>query len=100
MPPQLILFPEEECADFFFPSTSKTDWCGEWQPKEQEQVLIDRTDLSVRTFKILWNHHIKTLQHLADYTSDEILALRNVGKITLNELRMYLEVRGLKFRSE
>lgn len=64
------------------------------------QVLatsIDDLDLSVRSVNSLKNSNIRTLGDLVRQTETQILAVKNFGKKSLNEIAELLEREGLNF---
>ena len=59
---------------------------------------IDQVELSIRSRKALENLRAATLGELADKTEAELLACRNFGQTSLNEIRQRLSEYGLQLR--
>ncbi len=70
----------------------------------QEQALLARSvsdlNLSVRARKCMARLGITTLSELVQRTPDELLATKNFGVTSLNEIRQQLGEIGLKLRND
>jgi DNA-directed RNA polymerase subunit alpha len=70
----------------------------------QEQALMSRSvadlNLSVRARKCMARLGITTLGELTQRTPDELLATKNFGVTSLNEIRQQLAEHGLKLRND
>jgi len=70
----------------------------------QEQALLARSsadlNLSVRARKCMTRLGINTLGELVQRTPDELLATKNFGVTSLNEIRQQLAEHGLKLRND
>lgn len=70
----------------------------------QEQALLSRSvadlNLSVRARKCMARLGITTLGELCQRTPDELLATKNFGVTSLNEIRQQLAEHGLKLRND
>lgn len=70
----------------------------------QEQALMSRSvsdlNLSVRARKCMARLGITTLGELVQRTPDELLATKNFGVTSLNEIRQQLAEHGLKLRND
>jgi DNA-directed RNA polymerase subunit alpha len=70
----------------------------------QEQALMARSvadlNLSVRARKCMTRLGITTLGELTQRTPDELLATKNFGVTSLNEIRQQLAEHGLKLRND
>lgn len=70
----------------------------------QEQALLARSvtdlNLSVRARKCMTRLGISTLGELIQRTPDELLATKNFGVTSLNEIRQQLAEHGLKLRND
>ena len=69
-------------------------------PKDEGDLAlpIDQIDLSVRARKAMENLKVRTLGELAALTEGELLACRNFGQTSLNEVRQRLAEHGLTLR--
>lgn len=59
---------------------------------------IEQIEFSVRARRVLESLGVKTLGDLADKTEAELLAQKNFGQTSLNEMRQRLTENGLNFR--
>jgi DNA-directed RNA polymerase subunit alpha len=70
----------------------------------QEQALLSRPvsdlNLSVRARKCMARLGITVLSELTQRTPDELLATKNFGVTSLNEIRQQLAELGLKLRND
>jgi len=62
----------------------------------QEELTIDELELSVRSYNCLMRAGIKTLGDLMGKSEEELGKIRNMGKISLQEIKGKLAERGLK----
>uniref|UniRef100_A0A7C4QNA4 Tetratricopeptide repeat protein n=1 Tax=Schlesneria paludicola TaxID=360056 RepID=A0A7C4QNA4_9PLAN len=92
------------------PKPKESPWAGPLsfltQPdiSPQEQALLSRPvsdlNLSVRARKCMARLSITTLGELVQKTPDELLATKNFGVTSLNEIRQQLAELGLKLRND
>ena len=61
-------------------------------------VKIDDLDFSNRTYNCLKRHNIETLEELRNYTEEELMAIRNFGSKSLDEVKIKLKDHGLSLR--
>lgn len=59
---------------------------------------LDELNLSVRTYNCLKRAGIDTVEDLCDMTADEIIKVRNLGRMSLEEILWVMKANGLKFR--
>ena len=59
---------------------------------------IDDLDISIRTWNSLKSVKINTVPELLEYTEDELLTFRNIGKKSLYELIEELSNYGVKLK--
>lgn len=76
---------------------SETRVVGRYQPNEQLDLSIDELELSVRSYNCLKNADIHTIRDLVQHTEREMLATKNFGRKSLNELKEILNGMGLDF---
>ncbi|MFM7039188.1 MAG: DNA-directed RNA polymerase subunit alpha C-terminal domain-containing protein [Planctomycetaceae bacterium] len=71
-------------------------------PEEQAQMnkLVSDLNLSVRSRKCMSRLNIQTIGQLCQRTPDELLASRNFGVTSLNEIRLKLGEVGLRLRND
>jgi len=72
-------------------------------PLPRNEILdrsVDEMELSVRSYNCLKNANIRTLRDLVQRTEREMLATKNFGKKSLNEIRDILHGMGLDFGME
>lgn len=60
-------------------------------PVDLSQVPIDELDLSVRAFNCLKRAEINMIDQLTDKTEDELTRVRNLGKKSVDEIKIKLE---------
>lgn len=74
--------------------TAAEDTTGESEgaaPVDLSQVPIDELDLSVRAFNCLKRAEINMIGQLTDKTEDELTRVRNLGKKSVDEIKIKLE---------
>ncbi len=72
---------------------------GEETQKEKDlQLAIEDLELSVRSFNCLKRASINTVQDLINFTEEEMMRVRNMGKKSLEEVIHKLESMGLSLR--
>lgn len=59
---------------------------------------IDKLELSVRAYNCLKRAGVNTVEDLCNKTSEDMMQVRNLGRICLEEVCKVMEVNGLKFR--
>lgn len=72
-------------------------------PLPRNEILdrsVDEMELSVRSYNCLKNANIRTLRDLVQRSEREMLATKNFGKKSLNEIRDILHGMGLDFGME
>lgn len=72
-------------------------------PLPRNEVLdrsVDDLELSVRSYNCLKNSNIKTIRDLIQRTERGMLATKNFGRISLQEIKMMLNSMGLDFGME
>lgn len=69
------------------------------QPSKGQQMMIEDLDLSVRSYNCLKRAGIQTVDELTQKTEDEMMRVRNLGKISLKEVKDKLIELGLGFKS-
>jgi len=77
--------------------------CDEPPPAVEPAVLntpIGALDLSVRSRKCMYRLDIRILSELMERTADDLLALKNFGMTSLNEVRQKLAEHGLRLRGD
>jgi DNA-directed RNA polymerase subunit alpha len=61
-------------------------------------IKIDDLDFSNRTYNCLKRQGIETLEELRNYTEEELMAIRNFGQKSLDEVKVKLEEHELSLR--
>lgn len=61
-------------------------------------MSIDKLELSVRSHNCLKRAGINTTEDLCNMTEDDIMRVRNLGKMSLQEILGVMKDKGLKFR--
>ncbi|HAV32325.1 MAG TPA: DNA-directed RNA polymerase subunit alpha, partial [Planctomycetaceae bacterium] len=71
-------------------------------PEEQAMMnkLVTDLNLSVRSRKCMSRLNIQTVGQLCQRTPDELLASRNFGVTSLNEIREKLKEVGMRLRND
>ncbi|QWF96958.1 DNA-directed RNA polymerase subunit alpha [Listeria monocytogenes] len=75
----------------------------EKEESHKEKVLemtIEELDLSVRSYNCLKRAGINTVQELADKSEDDMMKVRNLGRKSLEEVKVKLADLGLSLRNE
>ena len=75
----------------------------EKEEDQKEKVLemtIEELDLSVRSYNCLKRAGINTVHELASKSEDDMMKVRNLGRKSLEEVKVKLEVLGLGLRKE
>jgi hypothetical protein len=67
---------------------------------DQLDQSVDELELSVRSYNCLKNADIRTIRDLVHRTEREMLAIKNFGKNSLNEIRDILNGMGFDFGME
>ena len=81
----------------------KTDVIVEKEENKKEKVLemtIEELDLSVRSYNCLKRAGINTVEDLAYKTEEEMMKVRNLGRKSLDEVKLKLHGLGLALREE
>lgn len=72
--------------------------------KEEDQKVLEMTieelDLSVRSYNCLKRAGINTVQELANKTEEDMMKVRNLGRKSLEEVKVKLEDLGLGLRKD
>lgn len=87
---------EEDTDDFSFAKTERP-------PLPRNDLLdrsVDELELSVRSYNCLKNANIKSIRELVQRSEREMLATKNFGKKSLNEIKDILHSMGLDFGME
>jgi DNA-directed RNA polymerase subunit alpha len=61
-------------------------------------IKIDDLDFSNRTYNCLKRQGIETLEELRNYTEEELMAIRNFGSKSLDEVKVKLDDHSLALR--
>ena len=80
----------------------KSDIMVEMEESEKEKVLemnIDELELSVRSYNCLKRAGINTVEELTNKTSEDMMKVRNLGRMALEEVLAKLKELGLQLRS-
>ena len=64
------------------------------------EMLIDELDLSVRSYNCLKRAGINTVEELTDKSEDDMMKVRNLGKKSLEEVRVKLQELELSLRRD
>ena len=54
-------------------------------------------DISVRLYTILHKHGIESIEDMSNYTSDDIIHWKDIGRRSLEELLSTMKSNGIKF---
>lgn len=74
---------------------------GETRQKEDKlRMTIEDLDLSVRSYNCLKRAGINNVSELVIKTEDEMMKVRNLGRKSLEEVILKLEVLGLSLRKQ
>lgn len=63
-------------------------------------MKIAEMNISVRLYTILHKYGIENIEDMSNYTSDDIIYWKNVGRRTLEELLSTMKSNGIKFKGE
>lgn len=63
-------------------------------------MTIEELDLSVRSYNCLKRAGINTVQELANKTEEDMMKVRNLGRKSLEEVKVKLEDLGLGLRKD
>lgn len=64
------------------------------------EMTIEELDLSVRSYNCLKRAGINTVQELANKTEQEMIKVRNLGRKSLEEVKIKLQELELGFKEE
>ena len=64
---------------------------------ERLNKVLEPNEFSVRAWSILRYYNINTLGELVSLRKRDIMAMRNLGKVTMNELEDYISKFGYQF---
>ena len=64
------------------------------------EMTIEELDLSVRSYNCLKRAGINTVQELASKTEQEMIKVRNLGRKSLEEVKIKLQELELGFKDE
>jgi DNA-directed RNA polymerase subunit alpha len=87
---------EEDADEFSYTNTERP-------PLPRNDLLdraVDELELSVRSYNCLKNANIKSIRELVLRTEREMLATKNFGRKSLNEIKEILQGMGLDFGME
>lgn len=71
---------------------------SEW--KEVIFLKIAEMNISVRLCTILHNHGIENIEDMSNYTSDDIIHWKDIGRRSLEELLTVMKNNDIKFKGE
>lgn len=57
-------------------------------------------NISVRLYTILHKYGIENIEDMSNYTSDDIIYWKNIGRRSLEELLSTMKSNGIKFKGE
>lgn len=63
-------------------------------------MKIAEMNISVRLYTILHKYGIENIEDMSNYTSDDIIYWKNVGRRSLEELLSTMKSNGIKFKGE
>ena len=63
-------------------------------------LKVSEMDISVRLYTILHKHGIESIEDMSNYTSDDIIHWKDIGRISLEELLSIMKSNGIKFKGE
>lgn len=63
-------------------------------------MKIAEMDISVKLYTILHKHGIENIEDMSNYTSDDIIHWKDIGRKTLGELLSTMKCNGIKFKGE
>ena len=65
---------------------------------ERLNKVLEPNEFSVRAWSILKYYNISTLGELVSKRKRDMMAMRNLGKVTMNELEDYIRKFGYQFK--
>ena len=71
---------------------------GEKYDDERLNKVLEPNEFSVRAWSILKYYNISTLGELVSLRKRDMMAMRNLGKVTMNELEYYISKFGYQFK--
>jgi DNA-directed RNA polymerase subunit alpha len=95
----------QEHLNLFIQLTEDTNSLEIMVEKEQDQkekaleMTIEELELSVRSFNCLKRAAINTVEELTHKSEDDMMKVRNLGKKSLDEVKLKLEELGLGLRA-
>lgn len=63
-------------------------------------MKIIEMNISVRLFTILHKHGIENIENMSNYTPDDIIRWKDIGRRTLEELLSTMKSNSIKFKGE
>ena len=72
----------------------------ETRKEKKLEMTIEELDLSVRSYNCLKRAGINTVQELTDKTESDMMKVRNLGRKSLEEVKVKLENLGLSLRQD
>ena len=63
-------------------------------------LKVSEMDISVRLYTILQEHGIESIEDMSNYTSDDIIHWKDIGRRSLEELLSTMKSNGIKFKGE
>ena len=94
----------QEYLNLFIALTDSTEGMEIMVEKEEDQkekaleMTIEELELSVRSFNCLKRASINTVEELTHKSEDDMMKVRNLGKKSLDEVKLKLEELGLGLR--
>ena len=61
---------------------------------------VAEMNISVRLYTILHKHGIESIEDMSNYTSDDIIHWKDIGRRSLEELLSTMKSNGIKFKGE
>ena len=68
--------------------------------KDVKFLKVSEMDISVRLYTILHKHGIESIEDMSNYTSDNIIHWKDIGRRSLEELLSTMKSNGIKFKGE
>lgn len=63
-------------------------------------MKVAEMNISVRLYTILHKHGIKNIEDMSNYTSDDIIHWKELGRKSLEDLLHIMKSNGIKFKGE
>lgn len=63
-------------------------------------MKITEMNISARLYAILQKHGIENIEDMSNYTSDDIIRWKDIGRRTLEELLSTMKSNSVKFKGE